>query len=215
MKANFGFLLYDGVEELDVAGPWEMIGLWRDFADGPQHIFTVSEKGEPVRAVRGMRIMADYRFADCPPCDFLLVPGGNGRRQQVNNPQLLKFIKDQAQHCQHVLSVCTGMFLLHAAGLLSGKKVTTYWRWYDELLALGDVELVSERWVRDGNTWTGAGVSSGIDLALALIAEVSGEKTAGQVQLYAEYYPSKIYYGDAHLDPRAPQYLVNPPAPEA
>ena len=97
------------------------------------------------------------------------MPGGEGTRKEVDNQVLIDFIADQAKHCKAVLSVCTGSFLLHRAGLLSGKKATTHWNSLDRLRALGDVEVVEERIVNDGNIWSSAGVSSGIDLMLAFI----------------------------------------------
>jgi transcriptional regulator GlxA family with amidase domain len=103
--------------------------------------------------------------------------------------------------------VCTGAFILQTAGLLRGKKATTHWRSLDRLRQFPEVTVVEQRWVRDGTVWTAAGVSAGIDLALALIAAEAGEEIAGQVQLAAEYYPSPTRYGAAHLAPEAPDYL--------
>jgi len=97
-----------------------------------------------------------------------------------------------------VLSVCTGSFVLHAAGLLAGRRVTTHWASLDRLRALGDVNVVEERFVRDGKIWSSAGVSAGIDLTLAFIADVAGEEAAAKVQFASEYYPSDKRYGTLH-----------------
>jgi len=102
--------------------------------------------------------------------------------------------------------VCSGSFVLEAAGLLKGKKATTYWNSIPKLRKTG-VLVVEDRFVRDGNVWTSGGVSTGIDLALALIADQAGEETAGKVQLTVEYYPLLRKYGSAHLSPNAPRYL--------
>jgi transcriptional regulator GlxA family with amidase domain len=119
---------------------------------------------------------------------------------------LLAFVGAQGRACTAVMSVCTGAFVLHAAGLLSGRKATTHWASLDRLRALGDVEVVEERFVRDGRIWTSAGVSAGIDMTLAFIAAEAGEETAGRVQLAAEYYPSVSRYGGAGIHGQAPGY---------
>jgi transcriptional regulator GlxA family with amidase domain len=106
-----------------------------------------------------------------------------------------------------VLSVCTGAFLLHRAGLLIGRKATTHWGSVDRLRALGDVDVVEERIVNDGDIWSSAGVSAGIDLMLAFIAQTAGEDTAAKVQFGAEYFPSNRRYGSRQTHEKAPAYL--------
>jgi transcriptional regulator GlxA family with amidase domain len=120
---------------------------------------------------------------------------------------MLAFLRRVAPDCRHVLSVCTGSFVLHAAGLLAGRRATTHYGSLDRLRALGDIDVVEERFVKDGNVWTAAGVSAGLDMTLALIAEVAGEATAGKVQLETEYVPSAALYGGIERDPRAPRYV--------
>jgi transcriptional regulator GlxA family with amidase domain len=204
---NFGFLLFPDAEELDLVGPWEIINVWRKIAGGPEQCLTISETGGEVRFAKGMRIVADCSFDDCPQLDYLLIPGGQGTRREVSNTKLLEFVRKQAASCKEVLSVCTGSFILQAAGLLEGKRATTHWGSLERLRALPDVTVTEKRFTRDGHVWTAAGVSAGIDLALALVAEEAGEEVAGEVQLYAEYYPGDKRYGEAHLNPQAPEYL--------
>ena len=204
---TFGFLLFDQLEELDLLGPWEMITTWGVYADGPTACCTISQLGEGVTCAKGMRLAADYSFADGPPLDYLLIPGGPGTRVEVDNPVLIDFVRDQAKRCKIVASVCTGAFLLQAAGLLRGKRATTHWKSLDRLRQFAEVMVVEERFVRDGAVWTAAGVSAGIDMALALIADQGGAEAAGMVQLYAEYYPSGQRYGTAHQQPGLPGYL--------
>jgi transcriptional regulator GlxA family with amidase domain len=168
---------------------------------------TVSQAGGETRCAKGMRIVADYGFEDCPTLDYLLVPGGQGTRREVDNTELLAFVRKQAAACREVLSVCTGAFILQAAGLLEGKRATTHWGSLDRLRAFGDMTVEEKRFVRDGHVWTAAGVSAGIDLALALVADQAGLEAAGKVQLYAEYYPYNVRFGEAHLDTKAPAYL--------
>jgi transcriptional regulator GlxA family with amidase domain len=204
---NFGILVFPNVEELDFVGPWEMLGMWSRFPGGPEQRLIVAQSLEPVTCAKGLSVNPHVSFDQCPQLDFILVPGGQGTRQEVDNPVLVRFLSEHTKRCKAVLSVCTGAFLLHRAGLLSGKKATTHWNSLDRLRALGDVMVVEERFVRDGNVWTSAGVSAGIDLMLAFIAQVAGEEAAGKVQFAAEYYPSAKRYGAAHESPMAPHYL--------
>lgn len=207
MSRKFGFLLFPGLEELDLVGPWEMISLWSKRLEGPGTCLLVAQTREPVICAKGISINPHVDFADCPRLDYLLVPGGQGTRTEVDNPALIHFVAEQAKGCQAVLSVCTGSFVLHRAGLLAGRQATTHWASLDRLRALGDVMVSPERVVHDGNLWTAAGVSAGIDLALAFIASVAGEEVAGKIQLGAEYFPSGRFYGACHLGHSAPPYV--------
>ena len=204
---NFGIVVFDRVEELDFVGPWEMLTMWRQFAAGPERCLIVAQTLAPVVCAKGLSINPHVSFADCPRLDYLLVPGGQGTRQEVNNPVLLEFVATQARNCKAILSVCTGAFVLHAAGLLSGKKATTHWGSLERLRALGDVDVVEQRFVRDGDVWTSAGVSAGTDLMLAFIAAVAGDEAAGKVQFAAEYYPSAVKYGGFENHAQAPAYI--------
>ncbi len=204
---NFGILVFPGVEELDFVGPWEMVRMWSVLAEGPKNCFLIAQSLAPIICAKGLSVNPSVSIDHCPRLEFLLVPGGEGTRKEVDNPVLVRFIEEQARGCKAVLSVCTGSFLLHRAGLLSGKKATTHWASLDRLRALGDVEVVEERFVKDGKIWSSAGVSAGIDLMLAVIADVAGDEAAGKVQFRAEYYPSENRYGDCHTRPEAPAYL--------
>ena len=179
---TFGFLIFPELEELDLVGPWEMVGMWGRRFDGPDSRLLIAESTGPVTCAKGMRIQPHVSFKDAPRLDFLLVPGGEGTRSAIENQTLIDFVRERAAECRAVLSVCTGSFILHRAGLLSGRRATTHWRALDRLRALGDLEVVEERFVRDDNVWCAAGVSAGIDLALALVADVAGEEVAGKVQ---------------------------------
>jgi transcriptional regulator GlxA family with amidase domain len=206
---NFGILVFEDAEELDFIGPWEMLTMWSKFAEGPDTCLIVSQSRGPVRCSKGLSINPHVSFADCPPLDYLLVPGGQGTRREVDNPVLIDFVATQAAHCRAVLSVCTGAFVLHAAGLLSGKRATTHWGSLDRLRALGDVTVLEQRYVQDGKVWSSAGVSAGIDLMLAFIASVGGDEAAGKVQFGAEYYPSSVRYGGFEKHAQAPAYLAD------
>ncbi|MCX7247861.1 MAG: DJ-1/PfpI family protein [Burkholderiales bacterium] len=204
---NFGIVVFNQVEELDFVGPWEMLTMWSKFADGPANCLIVGQTLDPIVCANGLSINPQISFANCPPLDYLLIPGGQGTRLEVSNPVLLDFIATQARNCKAVLSVCTGAFVMHAAGLLSGKKATTHWGSLERLRALGDVHVVEQRFVQDGNVWSSAGVSAGTDLMLAFIASVAGEETAGKVQFAAEYYPASKKYGGFENHAQAPAYI--------
>lgn len=203
---NFGALVFPDAEELDFVGPWELITMWSRVAGGPDKCLVVAETTAPVVCAKGLSVNPHVSFDTCPPLDVLLVPGGQGTRREVGNAALVDFVARQARTCSSVLSVCTGSFILHAAGLLAGRRATTHWGSLDRLRALGDVQVVEERWVRDGNVWSAAGVSAGMDLALAFIAATTGEDAAGKVQLAAEYYPSARTYGAGTCHAEAPAY---------
>lgn len=204
---NFGVHIFPEVEELDFVGPWEMLSAWSKCPGGPEQCMIVAQSLASVACANGLSVNPHMSFEQCPDLEFLLVPGGMGTRKEVDNAELVGFISKQAQHCKAVLSVCTGSFLLHRAGLLSGKKATTHWNSLDRLRASGDVKVIEERVVHDGNVWSSAGVSAGIDLMLAFIASIAGEEVAGKVQFGAEYYPSAKLYGTSYKHERAPGYL--------
>ena len=207
---NFGIIVFPQVEELDFVGPWEMLTMWSKLAAGPDNCLIVAQTTDPVVCAKGLSVNPHISFADCPPLDYLLVPGGMGTRQEVDNPVMRQFLAAQAPGCKALLSVCTGAFVLHAAGLLSGKTATTHWASLDRLRALGDVNVVEERFVQDGDVWTSAGVSAGTDLMLAFIAHTAGDEAAARVQLQAEYYPAPTVYGSAASHERAPAYMRRP-----
>jgi transcriptional regulator GlxA family with amidase domain len=204
---NFGFLLFHDLEELDLVGPWEMVSMWSKYFDGPEKCLMIAEKNEPIKCFNGMIITPHATFKNAPRLAYLLIPGGMGTRTELKNKALTDFVARQAETCNIVLSVCTGSLILHAAGLLKGKKATTHFTILDDLRGLKDVDVVEKRFLKDGKIWTSAGVSAGIDMALELIAQEAGEETAGKVQLYAEYYPAGKIYGTAHTDPKAPGYI--------
>jgi transcriptional regulator GlxA family with amidase domain len=204
---NFGILVFPQAEELDFVGPWEMVTMWKHIAEGPERCLIVGQTMDPVVCAKGLSVNPHVAFEDCPQLDYLLIPGGMGTRKEVHNAALLAFVAAQAKGCRGLLSVCTGSFVLHAAGLLSGKRATTHWGSLDRLRALGDVEVVEERYTKDGNVWCSAGVSAGIDMTLAFIAEVASEEAAGRVQFATEYFPSSAAYGSPKTHPQAPAYI--------
>ena len=143
----------------------------------------------PVRSDTGMTILADTALADCPQLDLLCVPGGPGIAALMEDEAVLDFLRRQAPGARWVTSVCTGALVLGAAGLLKGRRATTHWASHDFLAALGATP-VQARVVRDGNLFTGGGVTAGIDFALAIAAEIAGPEVAQAIQLQIEYAPA-------------------------
>ncbi|MFN3233019.1 MAG: DJ-1/PfpI family protein [Alphaproteobacteria bacterium] len=194
---NIGLVLFDDAEELDFVGPWEVLTVSNQIhqfhgSETRDDVFLVSQNGGTVRCAKGMRVETDYSFQTCPDLDILLVPGGQGTRTEVDNPAMLDFIARQAEHCTWVTSVCTGAFLLVAAGPAKGKRVTTHWLAFGELEALDGVgePVRNARYVIDGNLVTAAGVSAGIDMALWLTGERFGQDHGLLVQRGMEYDPA-------------------------
>ena len=188
MTRTVGIVLFPDVEELDFVGPLEALGAMA-FIDRGWQVVTIAEAGGSVRARHGLSVNVDHSFADAPPLDVLLVPGGQGTRQEVDNPRMIDFVREAGANAQYVTSVCTGAFILHRAGFLSARRATTHWGAIGQLRELGDVEVVEERFVQDGNVITAAGVSAGIDMALYLASLLTDRQTARNVQKLMEYYP--------------------------
>ncbi len=196
MTKTLGIVLFPEVEELDFVGPLEVFGTLAKF-DAEWRVLTVAETHDLITAANGLKVKPDHSFDDCPPLDVILVPGGSGTRRERQNPKMLEFIRKAAAGASYVTSVCTGSLVLHAAGLLSGKRATTYWGSIEWLKSLGDVEVVTERFVHDGNVITAAGVSAGIDMALYLVGVLNGPDTARLVQKAIEYYPQPPEFAEA------------------
>ena len=189
---QFGIVLFDGVEELDWAGPWEVLAAWaKYFPDDGARVCTLAPTEQPVTCAKGARVLADHTWDDHPVLDVLVYPGGEGTRPQLGDRRVLGWVRDRAHEAQLVASVCTGALVLAGAGLLDGRPATTRWASLEQLGGLGTgIEVrAGERMVDDGDVVTAAGVSAGIDMALHLVARFAGEERARQVQKIIEYYP--------------------------
>jgi transcriptional regulator GlxA family with amidase domain len=190
---TIGILLFDGVEELDFVGPWEVFAALAQ-NDDDLRVLTIAEENRPLQCAKGLRVLPDVTTADAPPLDLLLVPGGIGTRSEVDNPALIQWIAETGARCRWVTSVCTGALLLHEAGFAKGKRVTTHFGFIEALRARGDVTVLEGvRFVRDGNLVTSAGVSAGIDMALWLVGQLRSPRVARNVQKYIEYNPAPPY----------------------
>jgi transcriptional regulator GlxA family with amidase domain len=189
---TIGIVLFDDCEELDWAGPWEVFTMGRREGDT---VVTIAERAEPVRCHKGLRVLADHTFADAPPLDVVVVPGGRGSRTERTNPAMLEFLGRVAPGCTWVTSVCTGALVLHGAGLIADRRVTTHWAAIEELRGLApDLTVLDNvRYVRDGDVVTSAGVSAGIDMALWLLGQLVTPEHARRTQYLMEYDPAPPY----------------------
>jgi putative intracellular protease/amidase len=181
---NIAILLYDRFTALDAIGPYEVLSR----LPGASLTFVAAEAG-PVRSDNGMlTLLAERSIDEVDRTDIVLVPGGPGEVGARAGGQALEWLRAVHEQSTWTTSVCTGSLLLGAAGLLAGRRATSHWLALEELSALG-AEAVSERVVFDGKIVTAAGVSAGIDMALALSARIAGEEVAKAIQLGIEYDP--------------------------
>jgi len=202
---SFGILIYPGVEELDFQGPWEMVGMWHKYAQGPKPLL-LARSLEPVTCAHGMRVLPDVDFDQVGTLTHLLVPGGYTAFDEMKQPDLLSLVQRQQEAGATLLSVCSGSFILMAAGALAGRRASTNWKAVAMLREAG-VQVQEQRYTHDGPVWTSAGVSAGIDMLLAYIAHAQGEETASLVQLHAEFYPEGRVYGQARDNHQVSDYI--------
>jgi transcriptional regulator GlxA family with amidase domain len=194
MSITTGILLFDGVEELDFVGPWEVLTMAAARREGDDRVVTISENGGQITCAKRLRVLSDHSFADAPDLDVVVVPGGRGTRTEVDNQVVLDWLAKVSPTCTWVTSVCTGSMLLCAAGLATGKRITTHWSMVEAVREKFDADVLSNaRYVRDGNVVTAAGVSAGIDMALWLVGQLYDEDYARLVQKYIEYDPAPPY----------------------
>ncbi len=179
---QIGSLLFEGLDQIDLTGPFEVLSRI------PNTTYRIYGKtADPVRDHRGLRITPDAAIADAPRLDVLHVPGGFGQEALMEDTVILDWLRAQAGHAR-IFSVCTGALICGAAGLLVGRHVTTHWASFHLLRYFGATP-VNERVVVDGDWIFAAGVTSGIDGALRLAAELRGDDVAKGIQLYMEYAP--------------------------
>ena len=181
---RIGMLIFPRLTQLDMTGPYEVLARLPE-----TKVELVARTLDPVTTDRGMQIVPTVTYETCPPLDVVMVPGGPGQQDLMEDEVALGFLRKQAASAKYVTSVCTGSLVLGAAGLLKGKRATCHWAAIDHLAALG-AQPTSEKIVVDGNVITGAGVTSGIDFALTLAAMLEGETVAREIQLQIEYDPA-------------------------
>jgi len=187
-----GVALFDGAEELDWAGPWEVLAAWaQQWPDDGVRVFTLARAASEVTCAKGLRVLPDETWETAPPLDVLVYPGGRGTRAELRDEAVLDWVRGVSRSGAVVASVCTGSLVLAAAGLLDGKPATTHWQSLELLPTLGkDIEVrPDDRFVDNGQVITAAGVSAGIDMALHLVARLHSPERAREVRRYIQYDP--------------------------
>jgi cyclohexyl-isocyanide hydratase len=188
---ELGFVIAPGVTQLDFTGAMQILN---PLPGARKHL--VAATREPVPTDCGFSVVPTTSFADCPPLDVILVPGGSAGyvAQTAADEALLDFLARAAETARYLTSVCTGALILGAAGLLKGRRATTHWAYHDELARVGAIPTKA-RVVRDGSLFTAGGVTAGIDFGLTIAAELAGETTAKTLQLISEYDPDPPFDG--------------------
>lgn len=196
-KTTVGIFIFDRVEVLDFAGPYEVLSRartvpgmesrWTD-ESAPFTVFTVARSAAPIKAVGGLKVVPDYSFEQAPEIDLLVVPGGMGTRALLDDAEVLDWIRCVSAQARQTTSVCTGALLLANADLLDGHRATTHWGALDHLDSLDrDIEVDRKsRFVDDGIV-TSAGVAAGIDMAFHLVEQHCGRDVANETAHYIDY----------------------------
>jgi transcriptional regulator GlxA family with amidase domain len=194
--STIGILLFEGVEELDFVGPWEVLAMAASRFKG-RRVVSIAQQAGPLTCAKRLRVLPDMTLESAPPLEVLVVPGGRGIRHELGNSVLLDWIAAAAAPCRFVTSVCTGSALLVAAGPARGKRVATHQSYAEELAQRGECQVERElRFVRDGKLVTSGGISAGIDMALWLVGQLWHRQAALEVRRQMEYYPAPPYEFD-------------------
>lgn len=199
---NVAIFMFDEVEVLDFAGPFEVFAV-AQYEDGSQpfNVYLVSKGGQRVVARNGLKVDVDYSMETCPTPDILLIPGGKGTRSLMHDEVVRAWIQSKYDDVQHLLTVCTGSLIVAKTGLLSGLAATTHHGAFD-LLEEADSTLEirkDERWVDNGKIVTSAGVSAGIDMALHMLTRLLGKDFADKTARHMEY----EYWSIGHLSAKS------------
>ncbi len=187
---NVGILLFNEVEVLDFAGPFEVFSKAEQNHKKVCMVKTIGETGEIIVARNGLKVKPDYSYNDRLELDLLLLPGGYGAEEiEIKNPNTLKWIADQHAHVEVIASVCTGAFLLAEIGILTNKKATTHWADLDRLENdYPHVEVIRNvKFVDEGRVLTSAGISAGINLSFHLLQRYFGKNVARETAKRMEY----------------------------
>lgn len=187
---NVAILLFDDVEVLDFAGPFEVFAVASELHDYSLfRVFTVAASAGPIRARNGLLIHPDYPLESAPRPDVLIIPGGIGTRTLMNNTAICSWIAAASGQAELTLSVCSGALLLTRAGLLTGLRATTHHQAIDLLREVApDTEVIAgERYVDNGRIVTAAGISAGIDASLYVVGRLCGVAVSTRTAAYMEY----------------------------
>ncbi len=187
---NIGIYIYDEAEVLDFSGPFEVFSTANRLASKPDtfNVFLVSESTSPVKARGGYQVLPHYDFSNHPDIDLLIVVGGVHTMEMQKRP-VLKWVTEQCNQAKVVASVCTGAFILAAAGVITAQKVTTHWEDIPELRkSFPSLQVVeNQRWVDEGNLITSGGISAGIDMSLHLVRKLTNLELAVRTARQMEF----------------------------
>lgn len=192
---RIGIAVFDGAEELDFVGPWEVLAAWHYLSPDEVEVVMVSDDTAPVTCAKGMRVLPETTWDELGDIDVLVYPGGRGTRAQLGDEKRRGRLRKLGQRGTLMTSVCTGALVYADAGLLDGQPATTYWSAFDELLSLGRdiVARPDDRFVDNGEVITAAGVSAGIDMALHLVGRLASPDKSRKVRRYIQYDPQPPY----------------------
>lgn len=189
-KWSVGIFLFNEVEVLDFAGPFEVFSVTEVNEEKTFTVYTVSENGEMITARNGLKVQPDYSIENLPPVDILIIPGGLGaRKYEIKNEIIIKWIRQQMKEVKLMTSVCTGALLLAKAGLLEGLKATTHWASIEKFKnEFQNVEVIENvKFVDEGHIITSAGISAGINMAFHIVKNLLGVHVAEDTAKRMEY----------------------------
>lgn len=189
-KWSVGIFLFNEVEVLDFAGPFEVFSITKVHEEKPFTVYTVSQNGEMITARNGLKVQPDYSIEDLPPVDILIIPGGKGAREnEVKNDIIINWIRQQMKEVKLITSVCTGALLLAKAGLLDGLKATTHWASIQTFKKdFPNVEVMENvKFVDEGHIITSAGISAGINMSFHIVKNLLGVEIAEETAKNMEY----------------------------
>ncbi|AXO93494.1 DJ-1/PfpI family protein [Bacillus cereus] len=189
-KWSVGIFLFNEVEVLDFAGPFEVFSITKVHEEKPFTVYTVSQNGEMITARNGLKVQPDYSIEDLPPVDILIIPGGNGAREnEMKNDIIINWVRQQMKEVKLMTSVCTGALLLAKAGLLEGLKATTHWASIQTFKKdFPNVEVMENvKFVDEGHIITSAGISAGINMSFHIVKNLLGVEIAEETAKNMEY----------------------------
>ena len=189
-KRNVGILIFDEAEVLDFAGPFEVFAVTSEINNHKLFdVFTVAETLKPILAVNGLSVNPTYDYSNCPELDILIIAGGNGTRQLMNNKKTLDWIHTIHQNTEYTLSICSGSRMLGILGLLDEKPYCTHHQVYDHMQEItpSGIPQKDKRFTNTGKIYTSGGISAGIDLSFHIVEILHGKEAAENTAAYMEY----------------------------
>jgi transcriptional regulator GlxA family with amidase domain len=187
---NVGIFLFNGIELLDFAGPYEVFSVATELHNYQLfNVFTITDDGAAIRSVNGLRVIPDYDFQNHPHIDVLIVPGGNGTKAEMNKEAVLRWLSEQNNNSQLTMSICSGTRLLGKMGLLDNLKIITHHEVIPDMKEIAPTAFIEEkvRFVDNEKILTSAGISAGIELSLYVVAKLYGKAAADKTAIYMEY----------------------------